>query len=294
VPVLRDRALFGVTISGSSGATSELARTEKLLGTPLDIVSMYANWNVDIAGTSQRAMSANGTRPVLVSWEPVGVSFADVYSGGQDSYLASVVKQLSTYRGTLYVRPWPEMNGSWSEWQPQAGGGGAGTPAEFVKAWRYLVTYFHSRKVTNLKFVFNPDASMDALSTPIASIWPGAGYIDVLGIDGFNWGEALSGRSPSDDGWREFTDIFAPMYATLTSLSPTAPVWIAETASTETAPGASRSKADWIRSALSIGGFPRVRAVIWFNFDKEQDWRLDSSSESLAAVRSQLASRRRG
>jgi hypothetical protein len=34
--------------------------------------------------------------------------------------------------------------------------------------------------------------------------------------------------------------------------------------------------------------FPRVRAVCWFNGLKERDWRVNSSSEALKAMRTAL------
>ena len=70
------------------------------------------------------------------------------------------------------------------------------------------------------------------------------------------------------------------MYEAATALSPK-PVLLAEVGSTEVG----GSKADWISSALGheLAGFPRVRALVWFDVNKEQSWNLDSSSGSLAA-----------
>ncbi len=35
--------------------------------------------------------------------------------------------------------------------------------------------------------------------------------------------------------------------------------------------------------------FPRMKAVVWFHTNKEKDWRIDSSSASLAAFKANLA-----
>jgi hypothetical protein len=59
---------------------------------------------------------------------------------------------------------------------------------------------------------------------------------------------------------------------------------IAETGSAE----AGGSKASWIRASYSstnLSKFPRIRAVVWFNFNKERDWRVNSSATSLNAFR---------
>ena len=46
------------------------------------------------------------------------------------------------------------------------------------------------------------------------------------------------------------------------------------------------AKAEWIRSAfadLLSGRFGAVRAMVWFDVDKEERWALDSSQQALTA-----------
>jgi len=64
---------------------------------------------------------------------------------------------------------------------------------------------------------------------------------------------------------------------------------IAEVASTESG----GDKAAWIRKAFFEqipNRFPRIRAVVWFHADKENDWRVNSSDSSLRAYREVVAS----
>jgi len=51
---------------------------------------------------------------------------------------------------------------------------------------------------------------------------------------------------------------------------------VAETASAEQG----GSKANWITDAYStqiLGNFEKIKAIIWFNENKETDWRIESS-----------------
>jgi beta-mannanase len=200
----------------------------------------------------------------------------------------------------VYVRPWPEMNGTWSTWQPTASGSkpDGGTPAQFVAAWRYVVTFMRERGATHLKFVFNPDASTYTGTTSVSSIWPGAAYVDVLGIDGYNWGNSAGGAG---ERWQSFASIFTPMYKKLTALDAKAPVWIAEFGCkepteqddplfpAESSPvDPSHSKGTWISDMMKSTAFPRVKALVYFNKKKERDWRLNSSAASLTAIRTVL------
>jgi beta-mannanase len=249
-------------------------------------------------------MADGGRRNVLLAWEPWGIRFTDITTGKQNAYLNRLASVMLRFPYTVYVRPWPEMNANWSSWQPTRDGRKAegGTPAEFVAAWRYLVTYFRDRRVTNLKFVFNPDASNWENNTPVPSIWPGTNYVDVLGIDGYNWGIDTAG-----DKWQTFDTIFTTMYGVLTHLDSTHPVWICETGSkepteeddsmypNESAPlDPHHSKGTWIREMLGTTFFPRIEAVVWFDKKKERDWPLTSSNDSLSAIRAYLAIRSRG
>jgi hypothetical protein len=66
-------------------------------------------------------------------------------------------------------------------------------------------------------------------------------------------------------------------------------VLIAETASTELG----GDKAQWITQGLVTdlpARFPAVRAVIWFDENKETDWRVNSSAPALTGFRTAVAS----
>ena len=296
--------MFGASVDDLPYGRAQLPALETLLGRQLGVASAFVDWSYVIGGTNELWMANGGARKVLIAWEPNGIRFADVTSGSQDAYLAQVATSMKAFPYDVYVRPWPEMNGHWSTWQPTASGThpDGGTPAQFIAAWRYLVTYMHSRGVTHLKFVFNPDASNQSVDTPIASIWPGESYVDVLGIDGYNWGNSALGAIDTGDRWQSFNDIFAPMYSILTNLSSTAPVWITEFGSKEPTeednsnyPAESspidptHSKGTWIDELMASTNFPRMAALVYFNKKKERDWRLDSSAASLDAIRRAMA-----
>jgi hypothetical protein len=48
-------------------------------------------------------------------------------------------------------------------------------------------------------------------------------------------------------------------------------------------------KGRWISDMWStLTAWPQVRGMMWFDFDKETDWRIDSSPASLAAYQAGL------
>ena len=107
----------------------------------------------------------------------------------------------------------------------------------------------------------------------------------MLGLDGSNWGTGRPFR------WREFADIFHTQYTRLTTLDPTAPVWVCECGSKEPtvddgAPvDAQHDKGARTRTMLFSTAFPRITTLIAFNAEKVRDWRLDSFASSRTALR---------
>jgi len=81
---------------------------------------------------------------------------------------------------------------------------------------------------------------------------------------------------PTVTGWQTFSELFTQTYTKITALS-TKPLMVAETASAEQG----GSKANWIADAYSTqipGNFAKIKAIIWFNENKETDWRIESST----------------
>jgi beta-mannanase len=164
------------------------------------------------------------------------------------------------------------MNGNWYPWCGHANGN---SPEDYVTAWRYIHDLFGSAGVMNVEWVWCPYVISVSKLTTFPDYFPGDEYIDWLGLDGYNWGTSRPGAT-----WQEFPELFGEAYRTVTALS-VKPVMIAEVGCTD----CGGSKADWIMNAYhhALAGFPRLRAVVWFNLDKECDWRVQSSAESLTA-----------
>lgn len=288
VPTLAQRAEFGAFVEDMQADPDRLATFEKQIGAETAIASYYYGYGDVFPAGPEHTFSRGGTRTLLLSWDMGPTRFTEWSSGEHDSYLDQIAQAALSYPHEVYVRPWPEMNGDWQTFQPTRDGSlpHGGTYAEFIAAWRHVVTYLRDAGATNLKWVFNPTVDTYAETTPVKEIWPGAEYVDVLGLDGFNWG-----RDDSWGRWRSFRSIFIKQYRRLTALHPTAPVWLCEVASKEPRrhDGAPRDrkhrKAAWVRTMLADTSMPRITAVIWFHADKERDWRLTSSRGTVRAIR---------
>jgi beta-mannanase len=180
----------------------------------------------------------------------------------------------------VYIRLAHEMNGNWYPWGGTVNGN---SPADFVGAWRHVRDVFTQEGATNVKFVWAPnnDSVPNTSANAIGAYWPGDAYVDYLAIDGYNFGTGSSWST-----WRSFSDVFGASYATVTKLS-SKPLVITEI-------GCSTSggdKAAWIADMFRVlpTSFPRINGIVWFNVDKERDWRIESSAEALSAFKNGLS-----
>ena len=244
-------------------------------------VNFFRNWE-DTAhnafpSSDLDAIRARGAMPFL-TWgscqqgqsNPQCADLA-VANGSYDGFLHTWAKAAAAYGKPFYLRFDHEMNGFWYPWNPGSNGN---TAADFVSMWRHVHDLLVSEGVSNARWVWCPNTRPGGSS--YAASFPGDAYVDYTCLDGYNWGPT------HPRGWHSFHDEFANDYAAVTALS-TRPVIIGETASTEVG----GDKAAWITDAFYDlpRSFPRVVALLWFNANKETDWRVNSSPNSLGMYR---------
>lgn len=285
---------YGVHVPGWLSDLSGVLQFEADAGKPVSIIMNYQGWG--LADGSQNFQPAwmdnirtHGAIP-MVTWEPWlytdGVNqprFAlrNIIGGAFDGYITAWARASAAWGHPYFLRFAPEMNGNWFSWSEQANGNASG---EYVAAWHHVHDLFAAAGATNVSWVWCPNIEY-AGSAPLGPLYPGDAYVDWLGMDGYNWGTSAPGKS-----WQTFAQVFGPTYTRITALS-AKPLLIAETASAE----AGGSKAAWIADAFDVAipqQFPRIRGVVWFNENKETDWRIESSPAAQAAFAQAISSPR--
>lgn len=252
-----------------SGVWNDLAalrQLERELGGTFAIAHWYTSWPHPYDPVPVDDLLAHGRVP-LVTWQSHGIPVADIAAGSYDDYVREWARNAAQADGEVYVRPFPEMNGDWTDWN--------GDPEALVVAWRRIARLFTEEGATNVRWVFSPNVSDEPhlAENKMELYYPGHDVVDVLALDGYNWG-----TTRHHSRWTSFDDVFAAGYDRIAALGKQ-PVWIAEVASTEHG----GNKGQWIEEMLTSVAFPRVEALIWFNEDKETDWRIESSHGSLRA-----------
>ncbi|MCU1283298.1 MAG: hypothetical protein JWM53_6844, partial [bacterium] len=100
-------------------------------------------------------------------------------------------------------------------------------------------------------------------------------YVDWVGLDAYNWG-----TSSSCCTWQSFGELVTDLYNDYAGKKP---LIVPETSSAEVG----GNKAAWIADLQQQleTHFTAIKAVIWFDINKETDWRIASSPPTLAAYK---------
>jgi hypothetical protein len=268
--------MFGAHTAGDpySGHIDGTLGLERATGRHVDIVHWYQNWGAGAYGSAVQptwisAVTTTGRTPML-TWEPWAPGgpvqpkyrLQRLVQGGFDGYMTSWANALRLVGKTVYLRPMHEMNGDWYPWGGTVNGN---SPALYVRAWRRMVDIFRRRGASNVRWIWSPTNFDVPAGNRLESYYPGTGYVDVLAADMYNWGSA----KPEWGGWQSFSQIFSSVYRRLSALGPQ-PIWIGEVGC---APDGG-DKAAWVRDMFAQArGLSRLQAIVWFNVNKELDWR---------------------
>jgi hypothetical protein len=258
--------LVGVYEPGAPARWSRIAEFAGATGVHPKIVVYYSPWKDPFAASFAQTAWEHGAY-VLVQLQPGGVTLASIAAGGSDAYLRSYADDVLAFGHPVILSFGHEMNGDWYSW-----GDGQSSPASFVAAWRHVVQVFRDVGATNVTWLWTVN-STEGASSALSQWWPGAGYVNWVGIDGY------FARSTDT-----FEAIFGGTLAIIRKFS-AAPAMI-----TETAVGVTPNRESQIASLFAGAKASHMIGVLWFDQSQHsglyhQDWRLEDDTAALAAFR---------
>ena len=296
--------ITGVDVSAPRQATAlaELGRTPSLINEffgfvgPTGQPSAFPTRWVD-------SVVAMGSTP-MITWQPNLPTYTttsvltSLSNGSQDATIDAWARAAAGVHHRVLIRLMHEFNGDWYPWgnvvagstplaknqlasNPPAGTYPyTNTGAMYAAAFRHVQARFAAAGATNVAFVWCESRGADQSS--VASWYPGDAAVAWLAFDAYN-------RSASAPLTPE--QLYATAYATLTAISSTRPIMIAETATVELPAGGTgptASKAQWLTDVYTSAVptlFPRIAAVNWFDDPGSSfAWPFDSSASSLSAM----------
>lgn len=226
-----------------------------------------------------------GATPVIAlePWNPrVGpyqpeFALSRIVAGQYDADMQRWAADLGDWGHPLLLRFAQEMNGTWYPWSVGHYGNTAG---EYRAAWARMHRII-SAQAPNVEFVWTPNVLTEG-TRDFFDCYPGDRFVDYVGLDGYNWGDTPGHR------WQSPDRLFSESLSTMRRLAPTLPMLLTEVGSAEGARWG--DKARWIDQFFELMlRNTDVTGFLWFQTDKERDWRINSSPASTEAFRGGLA-----
>jgi len=285
-----DHVAFGTYRNVFPNDLSSVVAYERAIGKRMTIIHWYAlwgGWKSAFNRSDLEVIDRRGSVP-MISWEPWNGVPNDpawslreaILSGRHDAYIESWARGMAAYGKPVLLRFAHEMHDNYDyPWVLDKLGN---TAPEYVAAWQHVHDIFERNGATNVAWVWSPNTLGDSPSwiheRVYRSLYPGDAYVDWVGLNIYNTGPRVNWLAPT---WRSLSTALAEPYVAITTLTDK-PLVLGEVASAEIG----GDKAEWISDALGpslVAQFPRVKAVIWFDVDKEEAWTVESSNRSYSA-----------
>ena len=265
-PLLPPVTSTGLQWGAYVGANAtDLTIFETLVAKPVNIQAIFVAFTDGFPLQYSATVGAKG-KTLLIFWEPT-VNYDSINNGGQDVAIMKFAVDAMAYKYPIILAPFHEMNLNEGIWGYGVNGNNAN---KFKLAWIRVHNMLAS--VPNIKFAiaFNNDSVPDVAGNKIADYYPGDAYVDYVGVDGFNFGNP----------WQGFASVFDSSMATVGNYGK--PVYIFSVASSQ-----GSLKASWIKDGLGsrVNTYKNIAGWVWFNQNKEQDWRVNSDQASLDAFK---------
>jgi mannan endo-1,4-beta-mannosidase len=258
---------LGAYVKGVPASYAPIRSLAATTGTQPNVDLYYSGWGEQFRAGFAAQAARHGAVP-LVQIDPGQVSLTVIADGGSDAYLRKFAQAVAAYGartgGAVIIGFGHEPNGDWYPW-----GYRHAAAAAFVAAWRHIVTVFRQEGADNVTWLWTVNIvdQKGGIPSP-AAWWPGRSYVTWVGIDGYY-------LKPS---WK-FAPLFGPTIKAIRHLTLDDPILISETAATPRA-GKPAKIADLFAGIRAYG----LLGFVWFDVDKNQDWRL-AGPAAIAAFR---------
>ena len=169
---------LGVYETGPPRTYQPVAEFARAAGRRPNLVGYYSGWGEGFATSFAETVRRHGAVTIL-QMDPTDASVPGIAAGDYDGYLRSFADSVRKFGHQVVIGFGHEMNATWYTW-----GYGHVHARTFAAAWRHIVTLFRGQGAGNVTWLWTLQADEPGTG-PIASWWPGAGYVTWVGIDGY-------------------------------------------------------------------------------------------------------------
>lgn len=249
-----------------------------------DYFAWYSGWQSDAASFITKCI--NNSLIPFVELEPWyqdssgtvhAILFSDITSGAHDSELTALGSSIAATGKPVILTFGHEMNVSgqypWSQGDTGSGpGGGTLTPAEWQAGWKYVHDKVNSTANGQAIWMWACSAWTGGTTIDPSPWWPGASYVDAVGIDGYpntQYGASLG----------TFAGQIQQTVTAIRNLGWTDPIFLAETNLAQMVASGGQSITAFVAAMYTAGvsgilefedaswGLPKMTAAQWNEYN---------------------------
>ncbi|GAB3674570.1 hypothetical protein GCM10027589_44590 [Actinocorallia lasiicapitis] len=268
-------------------------RFAKITGRKPNIVKGFYNWGDGFDTAWAKGLWKYGAIPQLeLELWPQGrdLTVATIAAGEQDDYIRELALAIRAAKMPVVFSFAHEFNAEWYPWgdcsrpendtpDKETACDYFNTPQDWTAAWRRMHDIFRTVGATNAIWLWQPNEIGSRPEIALRPYWPGAKYVDWVGIVGYDRGRHTR---------KTFAKIFLPTVKNVRTFTKK-PIIIPEVG---TSPGKTRTS--FIKDFLaSVNKYPNIIGFLWFNADKrpaeaDGDFRLEAQKSSVTAFKQGL------
>jgi hypothetical protein len=245
---------------------AELDNLEASLGRKMAIEHWYEPWGKVFPDWRENYNFSRGRIP-MISWGKTYTN--EINLGYHDAYIRARADGIRSLGKPVFLRWFWEMDGNRNT-------GYAGSPADYIAAWKRIRAIFAQQGATNVAWVWCPNASAFEAGKA-QTFYPGDEHVDWVCADGYNYTNYPD--SPAYDSFLEKFTAFNDW-----AVSRGKPAMAGEYGAMYMGPG---ERARWIneaRQALKTR-LTGMMAVVYFHSYAEYNWQLTSEPDAFDAFR---------
>lgn len=211
-----------------------------------------------------------------ITWEPWDASQPNlnllpaILDGTYDAFLDQWAQAFACLDCEILIRFGHEMNGNWYPWSDD--------PKLFREAFRYVVGRIRAVQTKPIYWMFSPNHDDGGSGRDYQDYFAGTDVVDCVGLSGYNFGPTQKWSH-----WMTFDELFLKTIPKLYQAYHL-PCFL-DIGCTEIGGDKSAWILDAFHKIATLDAYQCVRGIVWFNYLKETDWRIESSPESLSAFR---------
>lgn len=269
-PLLQpDKDYLGLAADGAPAKMTAVKDFAQKAGKKPNLIEFYSAWG-DQYETRLVQNAWDYGAVSFIAWEPFETSLKDIAGGKEDEYIREYARSVKELNLPVAISWAHEMNGFWYPW-----GTKKVTAAEFTAAYKHIHDIFADEGATQVIWVWSPNVTHPMPKVKLEPYWPGDEYVDWVGVVGY-----YAATGPST-----YQSLYGPTMTQIRTFTKK-PFIIAETASQ----AGERKPADIKDLFQGTAKREDVIGFVWFNFDKESDWRIQSGPLSQKTFREQAQS----